>query len=248
MQASINSHQAAGMFPFASYFLPLLPQLHEFDDVDLQKHATLLSQYYPHFPHASFFVPGIIDLLIEMMGTGTWHAKIQVLPVLQVLYYLHLPAIDAGVELRVMDCLYTLLGDVQVEVRSAAGVTLSGLIRCGKGGGIDVLLKRWRGELKGLKGVGRGDVEGVRRKHGVVLGLGSCILAFPYEVPSWMPSVLVELAGLIGDPSLISMTIKKMFSEFKRTHQDTWHIDSAAFSEDEIVVLNDLLISPSYYA
>jgi proteasome activator subunit 4 len=62
-----------------------------------------------------------------------------------------------------------------------------------------------------------------------------------------MPEVLVELAMLIGDPSLISVSVKKMFSEFKRTHQDTWHLTSRGFSEDQLYILNDLLISPSYY-
>jgi proteasome activator subunit 4 len=195
MQASINSHQAAGMFPFASYFLPLLPQLHEFEDQDMQKHATILAQYYPHFPHAPFFVTGIIKQLIGMLlhPDAGWHSKVQVLPILQVLYYLHLPLMDASIESSVMDCLSTLLNDAQVEVRAAAAVTLSGLIRCSGRKSIEGLLATFRARLKGLPSVNRrvraasvergesvsrldGDVV---RKHSVVLGLSSIVLAFP---------------------------------------------------------------------
>jgi proteasome activator subunit 4 len=55
----------------------------------------------------------------------------------------------------------------------------------------------------------------VLRKHGAALGLSAIILAYPYEVPDWMPELLVTLAEHASDPDPINKTIKKTFAEFK---------------------------------
>ena len=43
-------------------------------------------------------------------------------------------------------------------------------------------------------------------------------------------------------------TVKKTMSEFRRTHYDNWGEHKKQFSDDQLAVLADLLISPSYYA
>ena len=45
--------------------------------------------------------------------------------------------------------------------------------------------------------------------------------------------------------SLFSLSF---FQDFKRTHQDNWAEHKQAFTEDQLAVLTDLLVSPSYYA
>lgn len=47
---------------------------------------------------------------------------------------------------------------------------------------------------------------------------------------------------------IIAATVKKALQSFKRTHQDNWAEHKAAFTEDELSELTDLLVSPSYYA
>ena len=47
---------------------------------------------------------------------------------------------------------------------------------------------------------------------------------------------------------LLQETVKKTMSEFKRTHYDSWSEHKQKFTDDQLVVLADLLISPSYYA
>jgi len=42
--------------------------------------------------------------------------------------------------------------------------------------------------------------------------------------------------------------VKKTLAEFRRTHQDTWHLDKLAFTDDQLSMLTDLLVSPGYYA
>lgn len=37
-------------------------------------------------------------------------------------------------------------------------------------------------------------------------------------------------------------------SNFRRTHYDNWQSDKAKFTDDQLCILADLLVSPSYYA
>ena len=83
--------------------------------------------------------------------------------------------------------------------------------------------------------------------HGSLLALGALILAFPYEIMDWMPETLVTLSRFVSYVSPIGPEVKKIFAEFRRTHQDNWREDKTKFSEDQLYELSDLLISPSYY-
>ena len=45
-------------------------------------------------------------------------------------------------------------------------------------------------------------------RHAGVLGLSSCIKAFPYDVPDWMPQMLVEIGeSHLHDPNPIQVQI-----------------------------------------
>lgn len=92
------------------------------------------------------------------------------------------------------------------------------------------------------------DVSLLGKRHTAVLGLCSIILAFPYSIPYWLTDIIVLVCECVNNPSPIQGTVRSTFLEFKRTHQDTWESDKLLFREDELYVLGDLLISPSYYA
>lgn len=65
-------------------------------------------------------------------------------------------------------------------------------------------------------------------RHAAVLGLGALIQAFPYSSPppAWMPDVLVTLSSkAANDPATVGNSVKSIISDFKKTRQDTWHID-----------------------
>jgi proteasome activator subunit 4 len=65
-------------------------------------------------------------------------------------------------------------------------------------------------------------------RHSAVLGLGALVSAFPYTSPppSWLPEVLATLAmRAASDPGVVGKGVKQILSEFKKTRQDTWHID-----------------------
>jgi Domain of unknown function (DUF3437). len=64
-----------------------------------------------------------------------------------------------------------------------------------------------------------------------VLGLGALIQAFPYNSPPphWMPEALTTLSlRAANDPGVVGSSVKSIISEFKKTRQDTWHIDAKA--------------------
>ncbi|KAF0025594.1 hypothetical protein F2P81_022475 [Scophthalmus maximus] len=46
----------------------------------------------------------------------------------------------------------------------------------------------------------------------------------------------------------LEMTVKKTLSEFRRTHHDNWQEHRQSFTDDQLLVLTDLLVSPCYYA
>ena len=54
----------------------------------------------------------------------------------------------------------------------------------------------------------------------------------------------------LDDPGyfFLQMTVKKTLSNFRRTHHDNWHDHKQMFTDDQLVILTDLLVSPTYYA
>ncbi|CAF1656826.1 unnamed protein product [Rotaria sp. Silwood1] len=81
-----------------------------------------------------------------------------------------------------------------------------------------------------------------------VLGLCAIVLSSPYDIPIHIPRALMLLCEHSHDPNLIRKSIKNALSEFRRTHHDSWHEHREKFTEDQLVILADVLISPNYYA
>lgn len=87
-------------------------------------------------------------------------------------------------------------------------------------------------------------------RHAAVLGLGSLVNSSPYSSPPppWMPDVLITLSTKAGnDSGAVGSSVKSIISDFKKTRQDTWHIDVKAFKPEQVEDLSGLLRS-SYFA
>lgn len=79
--------------------------------------------------------------------------------------------------------------------------------------------------------------------------LSSLVLAYPYEVPPYVPRCMTVLARLFSGPPSLQAVIKQAFTDFKRTHQDEWESNHRLrFTPDELDALSDVLVSPHYYA
>lgn len=152
-----------------------------------------------------------------------------------------------------------LLYHKQVLVREAAANTLSGLIHISPPEEVEVIIDKFSKDYKK-------SLDKVRRKHrashfknltgeslillhGATLGLGALIHAFALlsPPPIWVPDLLTTLVNKCsGVPGVVGKTAKNSLSKFKKTRQDTWHIDHKVFNEDQLQDLEGVLIK-SYF-
>ncbi|XP_028989298.1 proteasome activator complex subunit 4B-like isoform X2 [Betta splendens] len=215
---------------------------------DARTCLSLMSQGLLYPEH----IPPVLAALEEMAGSRWWHARFSVLTYLQIMVFYNLfTLLSAPAEvLRIRKLVMQLLLDEQLEVRDMAGTTLSGLLQChffpldcSLQTQLQTLsqtpLPKARGELASTDLV---------RRHAGVLGLSACILSSPYDVPDWLPQILMDLSDHLNDPQPVEMTVKKTLSEFRRTHHDNWQEHRQCFTDDQLLVLTDLLVSPCYYA
>lgn len=108
------------------------------------------------------------------------------------------------------------------------------------------LAEQWSGHTSGALSALRSP--SVVQLHGWTLVASALVLSSPYSIPSWMPQILTLLTRFLGERHPIQGTIRRTFSEFKRTHGDTWEQDRSKFTEDQLDSISELLVAPSYYA
>uniref|UniRef100_A0A8C2H092 Proteasome activator subunit 4b n=1 Tax=Cyprinus carpio TaxID=7962 RepID=A0A8C2H092_CYPCA len=203
-------------------------------------------------------IPMVLKVLHEIAGSSSWHARFSVLTYLQIMVFYNLFTILSN-EQAVQDVralVIRLLEDEQLEVREMAATTLSGFLQCNflamdasMQTHFEALCKT-RLPKKRKRGSVVDTIPSVDlvRRHAGVLGLSACILSSPYDVPTWMPQLLMDLSAHLNDTQPIEMTVKKTLSNFRRTHHDNWLEHKQQFTDDQLVVLTDLLVSPCYYA
>jgi len=250
---SFYSPQAPLMFP---YVLPLLPEIFRMselsDDPELQTYSQavlyILSAVAP--PPESIEAIGI-SFVKAISSSTSWRIRLNSLPTLVVFFYRNLMGISNASVSRIMDLMLNCLSDDNVEVREMASSALSGIVRVSQRQSIIPLKDHFLSVARKVRLPTRGDpgyAESLRTLHSAILGLCALIESFPYSVEKWMPPLTDILALHATDPPPISTTIRKAASEFKKTHQDTWHRDQQAFDEDQLQNLSTMLVGTSYYA
>ncbi|XP_056326451.1 proteasome activator complex subunit 4A isoform X1 [Danio aesculapii] len=205
-------------------------------------------------------IPQVLGALEEISRSSSWHARYTILTYLQIMVFYNLFTFlsDAKAVCDVRALVLRLLEDEQLEVREMAATTLSGFLQCNflsidepmqahfESLSKTRLPKRKRRELGSV--VDTIPSADLVRRHAGVLGLSACILSSPYDVPTWMPQILMDLSAHLNDTQPIEMTVKKTLSDFRRTHHDNWQEHKQKFTDDQLLVLTDLLVSPCYYA
>ena len=89
-----------------------------------------------------------------------------------------------------------------------AAVTLGGFLHCGYMSLNKEMMDQFeslsRTKIKKNK---KADLnpERVIKRHAGVLGLSACVLAFPYDVPEFIPQILMGLSDHLGDPQPIQV-------------------------------------------
>uniref|UniRef100_A0A3P8VNZ5 Proteasome activator Blm10 mid region domain-containing protein n=1 Tax=Cynoglossus semilaevis TaxID=244447 RepID=A0A3P8VNZ5_CYNSE len=215
---------------------------------DARTCLSLMSQGLLYPEH----IPVVLAALAEMVGSRSWHARFSVLTYVQIMVFYNLFTLLSMADevLQIQKLVMQLLLDEQLEVRDMAATTLSGLLQC-HFFPLDLSLQTRLQTLSQTRlPKARGELASTDlvRRHAGVLGLSACILSSPYDVPEWMPQILMDISDHLNDPQPIEMTVKKTLSEFRRTHHDNWQEHRQCFTDDQLLVLTDLLVSPCYYA
>ncbi|KAI0390234.1 hypothetical protein F5Y17DRAFT_80213 [Xylariaceae sp. FL0594] len=245
---------------------PFLEQLLHMMDVKEDPELMRLAYHvYRHLPNIPFRAGEDGPFIAALIRLGTqstsWHQRLRALINMQVIYFRRLFLMDAAQREALFDAVGDMLSDSQLEVRTVAGSTLAGMIRCSpvviRNPIIAALKARFEKQLDKnprpkRKAPGTdtpsGDTQIVVKRHAAVLGLGALIEAFPYATPppSWMPEVLARLATA-SDPGIVGKATKAILSEFKKTRQDSWVLDQKYFTSQQLEDLEGVLWK-SYFA
>ncbi|KAJ4476678.1 hypothetical protein J3R30DRAFT_3759946 [Lentinula aciculospora] len=239
-----------------NYAVPMMPEILQMselnDSSELQLYSTGVLYVLSAVTPIRERIETILDHFVTAVKSSTsWRIRHHALPALIVFFYRNLLYIPSDGVSKVMDVLLDCLADENVEVREMASKVLSGVVRVSQRQSILPLKKRFVSLMRKTKLPARSDptyASSLRTLHSAVLGLCALIESFPYSVESWMPPLTELLAPHATDPPPISTSIRKCASEFKKTHQDTWHKDQMAFDEDQLQSLSTMLVGTSYYA
>ncbi|KAI0477607.1 hypothetical protein GGR56DRAFT_416158 [Xylariaceae sp. FL0804] len=262
----LASQECIQLIPF--FPDPFIEQLLHMMDVKEDPELMRLAYHvYRHLPNIPFrtgedgpFIAGLVRL---GKTAASWHQRLRSLVNMQVIYFRRLFLMEAPQRELLFDAVGDMLADPQLEVRTVAGATLAGMIRCSpaaiRNPVIETLKARFetqlaRNPMPKKKAPGTETpinvTQQITRRHAAVLGLGALIEAFPYATPppSWMPEILALLARrAASDPGVVGKATKGVLSEFKKTRQDSWVVDQKYFTTEQLEDLEGVLWK-SYFA
>ncbi|EIN13635.1 hypothetical protein PUNSTDRAFT_94829 [Punctularia strigosozonata HHB-11173 SS5] len=251
----VSSHgpQAPLVFPYSIALLPEILRMSELNDSsELQLYSAavlyVLSAVTPPPEYTGIIMEHFVNAI---KSSEAWRIRLNALPTLVVFLFRNLLGIPDDQLTSVTDALLDCLADENVEVREMASKAVSGVVRCSQRHRIVPLKNRFVLLAQSARLPRRQDptyAGKLRSLHSAILGLCALIESFPYSVEPWMPPLTDVLAAHATDPPPISTTIRKCASEFKKTHQDTWHKDQQAFNEEQLQNLSTMLVGTSYYA
>ncbi|KAI0188747.1 hypothetical protein EV127DRAFT_482292 [Xylaria flabelliformis] len=263
---TLSSQECTQLIPFfpEPFVDQLLHMMDVKEDPELMRLAYHVYRHLPNIPFRTGEDGPFIAALIRLGTTATsWHQRLRALVNMQVIYFRRLFLMNTSNRELLFDAVGDMLGDTQLEVRTVAGATLAGMIRCSpvviRNPIIATLKSRFETQLqrnpmpkKRVPGTETpsGDTQKVIKRHAAVLGLGALIEAFPYATPppEWMPEVLALLARrAASDPGVVGQATKSILSEFKKTRQDSWAVDQKYFTPDQLEDLEGVLWK-SYFA
>ncbi|KAA1468528.1 hypothetical protein DENSPDRAFT_833844 [Dentipellis sp. KUC8613] len=247
------SSQAPLVFPYILHMLPEFLRMTELSDSpELQAHSQAVLYILSAVSPPKGLTPVIASHFVDAIkSSAAWRIRLNALPTLIVFLYRNLLSIPDDIFSSIMDVLLKCLADDNVEVREMASKALSGVVRVSQRQSIVPLRDHFVALARKVKLPNRQDptyAEKLRTLHSAIVGICALIESFPYSVEKWMPPLTDVLAVHTTDPPPISTTIRKCASEFKKTHQDTWHKDQEAFDEDQLQNLSTMLVGTSYYA
>ncbi|EFJ46866.1 hypothetical protein VOLCADRAFT_105328 [Volvox carteri f. nagariensis] len=171
-----------------------------------------------------------------------WSARAAALSYAQTLWFRHAPLLTPEQLRNLQEVVAARLQDAKAEVRTLAAATLSGLLRGTAPEDVTALRNRLLEKAAALFGGGggsrrrRGGDAGPAaaaaaasspqqlqlEKLGCVAGLSALLMSCPYDVPAWLPPVLMALVRAAGGAErdgAIRGEAGRALGEFRRTHE-----------------------------
>ncbi|KAK7694363.1 hypothetical protein QCA50_001549 [Cerrena zonata] len=251
---SIHDTNAVKIF---DYIMPLLPEIFRFTEINdnndlAQRSKLLLIRMCGVTPPKPLVSPILSAIFNAIQTSPSWRVRLKVLPLVQIFYFRQAPVISDIKIVEMMEVVCRCLDDEIVEVREMAATTLSGILRVSPRRSVLALKDRFIRLAKHSKLPEKSSPVyqvALRQRHAAVLGICALIDSYPYTIESWMPGLMTEVLVLYTyDPIPISGTVRKCASNFRMTHQDTWHEDQKKFTDEQLSALSTLLTGSSYYA
>ncbi|KAF5308174.1 hypothetical protein FQR65_LT06354 [Abscondita terminalis] len=212
-------------------------------------HSLILEEY----------IPAALAAIETVSVCPFWSARAAIAEFIPVLVFHNFSTIIANENwvAQIKRIVLQLLEDIQPEVRVTAAKTLSGLLHCRFIPNPNSLLSEFK--LKSRTKIktrsantsssnAQITTQTIRARHSAVLGMCAFVSCHPYDVPEYLSDIFLELGKHLNDPQPIPAAIHQTLGDFKRTHHDNWDIHKLKFTEDELDVLSDLTVPPSYYA
>lgn len=255
---SVSRAQCATVTEYYEFF-PLVCLMSNYEaDEELSKSCVTMLAMMGQAIALPQHVPVVLHSASKVSDSVSWWARSCSLEFLQVFVFHNMAIVlsqEAWVH-KVLDIVLRLLEDDWLEVREKASQVLGGLLHCDFIESIEDLIDKFKLKAKTkLKkkevqnhAVNMTVLQSLKLRHAGILGLCAFINAHPYDIPEFVPDVFLLLGDHLNDPQPIPSTIRKTLGDFKRTHHDSWEQHSLKFTEQQLAVLRDLTIPPTYCA
>ncbi|XP_060526500.1 proteasome activator complex subunit 4-like [Cylas formicarius] len=235
--------------------LPLAAILQSYEtDEEVSNLATNLIVVLAQTMTKELYLPYAIEAIKVISKCPLWSARSIGSEFIPIFIFYNMATINKNKKFveEIQNIVLELLEDDQVEVRIAAAHIFSNLLHChfipSPSDLLATFKQKARTKLKTNKMKEKKSMQQhLLIRHAGVLGLCSFISAHPYDVPDYLPGIFADLGSHLSDPQPIPATIRKTMSEFKRTHHENWECHKLKFTEEELSILSDLLVPPSYY-
>lgn len=208
----------------------------------------------------------VLSTLNQLSRHETWQVRQAVAHFLRCFHGCH-KFIFSDVEMSETARIVTnLLSDDRREVSSAAMAALTGILAVTSSPSVARLVngqvkvaRRSIGKKKKLAieenfDDSQREKERMRLKsqQSSVFFLCAVVLSRPYDTPPYVPVALEALSKHSYEsraPLTVRETVKKCFSEFKKTHMtDNWDLHRKKFTQEQLEALEDVVSTPHYYA
>ncbi|EAL61178.1 proteasome activator complex subunit 4 [Dictyostelium discoideum AX4] len=192
-----------------------------------------------------YFESGVIDQFITVLNqtlqSPSWKIRTSILQFVQVFFFNHSFIFSNQQTDSIVNTVLALTKDPQIEIREKSKATLASILISFKSDSnmVENLIKK---AIKNLNVPDQSFIE----KYSSLIILSSVVLAVPYNIPKYIPSVLQQLSRYSRNSHY--KTAASTISEFWRTHKESWEEDKRQFTEEEAETILSTKVAPSYFA